>query len=101
MTDRLPEFTLRLGLPSGSLQASTVELFGRAGYRISIGERSVFPLIDDEKMSAVLFRAQEISRYVVDGIVDCGLTGHDWIVENGNENDIHEICELEYSRASS
>src|ERR1700712_1373021 len=101
MTDRLPESTLRLGLPSGSLQASTVELFGRAGYRISIPERSVFPRIDDEKISAVSFRAQEISRYVVDGIVDCGLTGYDWIVENGNENDVIEICELEYSRATS
>ena len=49
----------------------------------------------------MLFRAQEISRYVVDGIVDCGLTGYDWIVENGNENDVVEICELEYSRASA
>src|SRR5882724_12923040 len=101
MTDRLPEFTLRLGLPSGSLQASTVELFARAGYRISIAERSVFPRIDDEKLSAVLFRAQEISRYVVDGIVDCGLTGYDWIVENGSESQVVEICELTYSRASS
>src|SRR6202012_614809 len=101
MTDRLPESTVRRGLPSGSLQTSTVELFGRAGYRISIAERSVFPKIDDEKISSVLFRAQEISRYVVDGIVDCGLTGHDWIVENGNENDIVEICELVYSRATA
>ena len=101
MTDRLPASTLRLGLPSGSLQASTIELFGRAGYRVSVQERSVFPRIDDEKMSAVLFRAQEISRYVVDGIVDCGLTGYDWIVENGNENDVVEICDLTYSRGSS
>ena len=101
MTDRLPADTLRLGLPSGSLQQSTIELFGRAGYRINIAERSVFPRIDDEKMSAVLFRAQEISRYVADGIVDCGLTGYDWIVENGNEKDVIEICELCYSRASS
>ena len=101
MTDRLPESTLRLGLPSGSLQNATVDLFGRAGYRISIGDRSVFPRLDDPKMSAVLFRAQEISRYVCDGIVDCGLTGWDWIVENGNDKDIVEICELEYSRASS
>jgi ATP phosphoribosyltransferase len=101
MTDRLPESSLRLGLPSGSLQTSTVELFGRAGYRISIAERSVFPRIDDEKMSAVLFRAQEISRYVVDGIVDFGLTGYDWIVENGNEADVIEICELVYSRGSA
>jgi ATP phosphoribosyltransferase len=91
MTDRLAPSTLRLGLPSGSLQASTIELFGRAGYRVSVQERSVFPRIDDEKLSAVLFRAQEISRYVVDGIIDCGLTGYDWIVENGNENDVREI----------
>lgn len=101
MTDRLPPSSLRLGLPSGSMQNSTVELFGRAGYKISIQERSVFPRIDDEKISAVLFRAQEISRYVVDGIVDCGLTGYDWIVENGNADDIIEICELTYSRASA
>jgi ATP phosphoribosyltransferase len=100
MTDGLPESTLRLGLPSGSLQNATVELFGRAGYRISIADRSVFPRLDDPKMSAVLFRAQEISRYVCDGIVDCGLTGWDWIVENGNDKDVVEICELEYSRAS-
>src|SRR5438128_5459447 len=101
MTDQLPPDTLRFGLPSGSLQKSTVELFERAGFRITIQERSVFPRIDDEKISAVLFRAQEISRYVVDGIIDCGLTGYDWIVENGSENDVVEICELRYSRASS
>jgi ATP phosphoribosyltransferase len=101
MTDRLPPSSLRLGLPSGSMQNSTVELFGRAGYKVSIQERSVFPRIDDDKIAAVLFRAQEISRYVVDGIVDCGLTGHDWIVENGNEGQVVEIAELTYSRASS
>jgi ATP phosphoribosyltransferase len=67
---------------------------------VSIADRSVFPRIDDERISAVLFRAQEISRYVADNIIDCGLTGYDWVVENGNENDIVEICELEYSRAS-
>jgi ATP phosphoribosyltransferase len=89
-----------MGLPSGSLQNATVELFGKAGYRISIPDRSVFPRFDDPQISAVLFRAQEISRYVVDNIVDCGFTGHDWVVENGNENDVVEICELEYSRAS-
>jgi ATP phosphoribosyltransferase len=100
MTDKLPPSTLRIGLPSGSLQNATVELFGKAGYRVSIADRSVFPRFDDDKVSAVLFRAQEISRYVVDGIVDCGLTGYDWIVENGSENDVVEICELEYSRAS-
>ena len=100
MTERLPTSTLRLGLPSGSLQQSTIELFGRAGYRINIAERSVFPRIDDDKLSAVFFRAQEISRYVVDNIIDCGLTGYDYVVENGNEKDVIEICELTYSRAS-
>jgi ATP phosphoribosyltransferase len=101
MTDRLPDNTLRLGLPSGSLQSATIDLFGRAGYHVSIQDRSVFPRIDDSQLSAVLFRAQEISRYVVDGIIDCGLTGYDWIVENGNDKDIVEICELSYSRASA
>ena len=101
MTDRLPESTLRLGLPSGSMQQSTVELFGRAGYRVSVDGRSVFPRVDDERISAVLFRSQEISRYVVDGIIDCGLCGYDWVVENGNEGDVVEIAELTYSRATS
>jgi ATP phosphoribosyltransferase len=101
MNNRLPPDTLRLGLPSGSMQVSTVDLFGRAGYKISTAERSVFPRIDDEKISAVLFRAQEISRYVTDGIIDCGLTGYDWVVENGNADDVVEIVELTYSRATS
>jgi ATP phosphoribosyltransferase len=101
MTDRLPPTSLRIGMPSGSLQNATVELFAKAGYRDTIDSRSVFPRFDDPNISAVLFRAQEISRYVVDDIIDCGLTGHDWVVENGNENDVVEICELEYSRASS
>jgi ATP phosphoribosyltransferase len=83
------------------MQSSTIDLFARAGYRISMQERSVFPRIDDEKLSAVLFRSQEISRYVVDNIIDCGLCGYDWVVENGNENDVIEICELTYSRATS
>src|SRR4051812_29751726 len=101
MTDRLPESTLRLGLPSGSMQQSTIELFGRAGYRVSLDARSVFPRVDDPKISAVLFRSQEVSRYVVDGIIDCGLCGFDWVVENGNENDVVEIANLTYSRATS
>src|SRR6266516_7512671 len=101
MTDRLPPTTLRIGMPSGSLQNATIELFGKAGYRVTIDSRSVFPRFDDPNISAVLFRAQEISRYVVDGIIDCGLTGYDWIVENGSENDVVEVCELIYSRAST
>src|SRR5437868_5674443 len=101
MTDKLPESTLRLGLPSGSMQQSTIELFGRAGYTVSVDSRSVFPRVDDDTISAVLFRSQEISRYVVDGVIDCGLCGYDWIVENGNDKDVIEICELTYSRATS
>jgi ATP phosphoribosyltransferase len=101
MTPHLSPTTLRIGMPSGSLQNATVELFAKAGYRVTIDSRSVFPRFDDPQISAVLFRAQEISRYVVDGIIDCGLTGYDWVVENGNEQDVVEICELEYSRASS
>jgi ATP phosphoribosyltransferase len=101
MTDRLPIDTVRLGLPSGSLQQSTLDLFGRAGFKISIPDRSSFPRVDDEKLSCVSFRAQEISRYVVVNIIDCGLTGYDYIVENGNESDVIEICELTYSRATA
>lgn len=97
----LPDSSLRIGLPSGSMQQSTVDLFARAGYKVSIDSRSVFPRFDDDQISSVLFRAQEISRYVVDGIIDCGLTGYDWIVENGNEQDVVEICELTYSRATA
>ncbi len=91
---------LRLGLPSGSMQQSTYDLFDRAGYHIRARDRSVFPTIDDEQINCVLFRAQEMSRYVVDGLIDCGLTGHDWIVENGNADDVVEVCELVYSRAT-
>jgi ATP phosphoribosyltransferase len=101
MNGPLPTNTLRLGLPSGSLQQSTIDLFARAGYRINIPARSAYPAIDDEKLSAVFFRAQEISRYVVDNIIDCGLTGYDYVVENGNEKDVIEVCELTYSRASA
>jgi ATP phosphoribosyltransferase len=97
----LPESTLRLGLPSGSMQQSTIELFGKAGYKVSVDSRSVFPRVDDDQISAVLFRSQEISRYVVDDIIDCGLCGYDWVVENGNENDVVEVAELTYSRATS
>jgi len=101
MTDRLPPTTLRIGMPSGSLQSATVELFAKAGYRVTIDSRSVFPRFDDPQISAVLFRAQEISRYVVDDIIDCGFTGYDWVVENGNENDVVQVAELTYSRATS
>ena len=91
--------TLRLGIPKGSLQDSTIDLFDRAGYHISLRDRSYFPEINDPDMSAVMFRAQEMSRYVEDGVIDLGITGHDWVVENGS--DVHEVCELTYSKATS
>jgi len=90
---------LRIGLPKGSLEASTVELFERAGYRIGLERRSYFPTIDDPEIEAVMFRAQEMSRYVEDGVLDLGITGYDWVVENGS--DVHEVCELKYSKATA
>jgi len=91
--------TLRIGLPKGSLQDATVDLFHRAGYNIRIPSRSYFPEIDDPQITCVMFRAQEMSRYVADGVVDLGITGHDWVVENNS--DVHEVCELKYSKATS
>lgn len=90
---------LRIGIPKGSLQDSTVDLFARAGYKLVISDRSYFPQIDDPQIEAVMFRAQEMSRYVEDGVVDIGITGKDWIVEN--KSDVHEVCELAYSKATS
>ena len=90
---------LRIGIPKGSLQDSTVDLFGRAGFKLRVSERSYFPAIDDPEIEAVMFRAQEMSRYVADGVVDMGITGIDWVTENGS--DVHEVCELSYSKATS
>src|SRR5689334_791153 len=90
---------LRLGIPNGSLQASTVDLFAKAGYKISIRDRSYFPSIDDKTIEVVMFRPQEMSRFVEDGVVDLGLTGSDWIQENGS--DVQEVAELVYSKATS
>ncbi|MFW6059080.1 MAG: ATP phosphoribosyltransferase [Phycisphaeraceae bacterium] len=89
---------LRLGIPKGSLQDATIDLFDRAGYNVTVSSRSYTPEIDDPQMSCVMFRSQEMSRYVEDGVIDLGICGHDWIVENGS--DIHEVCELEYSKAT-
>jgi len=90
---------LRIGLPKGSLQDSTINLFDRAGYNIRVKDRSYFPEIDDPQISCILFRAQEMSRYVEDGVIDMGITGHDWVMENGS--DVHELAELVYSKATS
>ena len=89
---------LKIGLPKGSLEEPTIDLFDRAGYNISLRSRSYTPDIDDPQLSCVMFRAQEMSRYVEDGVVDLGITGYDWVIENGS--DVHEVCELAYSRAT-
>ena len=73
---------LRLGIPKGSLEASTVQLFDRAGFKILISSRSYFPTIDDPEIECMLIRAQEMARYVADGVLDAGLTGMDWIAEH-------------------
>ena len=73
---------LRLGLPKGSLQDATVQLFARAGFNIYVNPRSYFPAIDDPEIECMLIRAQEMARYVADGVLDCGLTGQDWIAEH-------------------
>ncbi len=90
---------LRIGIPKGSLQNSTADLFQRAGYNLRISERSYFPTIDDPQLECIMFRAQEMSRYVEDGVIDMGITGIDWVIENGSN--VHEVCELAYSKATS
>ncbi|MDD5728205.1 MAG: ATP phosphoribosyltransferase [Victivallales bacterium] len=92
----MPSSKLMLGIPKGSLETTTTEMFAKAGYKISINSRSYFPTIDDEDIECMLIRAQEMSRYVEKGILDCGLTGHDWIEENGSE--VVEIAELVYGK---
>lgn len=89
---------LMLGLPKGSLEEATVVLFDKAGFTITRRERSYRPTINDEELDGRFVRAQEISRYVEHGFFDAGLTGYDWIVENGS--DVVEVCDLVYSRAS-
>ncbi|MEI8172598.1 MAG: ATP phosphoribosyltransferase [Deltaproteobacteria bacterium] len=90
---------LKLGIPKGSLEAKTVDLFKMAGWRISYDERSYFPDIDDEEISCTLVRAQEMARYVEDGTLDLGLTGKDWIIENDSQ--VVEVQDLIYSKASA
>lgn len=89
---------LKLGLPKGSLENATIELFRRAGFRISAAPRSYFPAVDDPELECMLVRAQEMARYVEDGALDCGLTGRDWIIEN--DADVHTVTELVYAKQS-
>ncbi len=89
---------LRFGLPKGSLQEATIEKMAKAGYNIQVSSRSYLPYVDDEEMEIRLIRAQEISRYVEHGYLDCGITGHDWIIENGSK--VHEVGEFLFSKVS-
>ena len=90
--------TLKLGLPKGSLQEATFRIFRKAGFNIGVSERSYFPSTDDPELEPILIRAQEMSRYVQDGALDCGITGDDWIRENNS--DIKRVEELEYAKQS-
>ena len=88
--------TLRLGIPKGSLQEKTLELFRMAGFNIYLSSRSYFPSIDDADIKVVLIRAQEMSRYVEEGVLDCGITGEDWILENGSS--VLKLSQLPYAK---
>ena len=94
----MSERILRLAIPAGSLKDATVELFRKAGYDVLLDERSYYPVLDDQEITCTLIRAQEIPRYVQDGLMDAGLTGHDWIIENGAS--LVEVGELLYSKVS-
>jgi ATP phosphoribosyltransferase len=88
---------LKLGLPKGSLQEATIEIFKRAGVRIHASDRSYFPTSDDDELEIMLVRSQEMARYVADGAFDAGITGFDWIMESGAK--VHEICQLLYAKS--
>lgn len=92
----MPQLTL--GLPKGSLEATTLELFRKSGWKISGADRSYFPSVDDDSLRCVLARPQEMSRYVEDGVLDAGITGKDWTLEN--DSDVHVVCDFVYSKAS-
>lgn len=94
----MSEQILKLGIPAGSLQEATAQLFRRAGYRITFSSRSYYPSIDDEEIECLLIRAQEMARYVEQGILDAGITGHDWVLESNAQ--VVEICELVFSKVS-
>lgn len=89
---------LKLGLPKGSLQEATFRIFRKAGFNLSVGERSYFPAIDDSEIEPILLRAQEMSRFVEGGALDCGITGNDWILENNS--DVKRITDLVYAKQS-
>jgi ATP phosphoribosyltransferase len=89
---------LKLGIPKGNLENATIELFRRAGYNMTTSSRSYFPVVDDAEIECMLIRAQEMARYVDDGILDAGITGLDWVREN--EVDVQTVCDLFYAKQS-
>src|SRR5438132_13647064 len=89
---------LKLGLPKGSLEQATIEKMAKAGWNIQVSSRSYVPYVDDDELEIRLIRAQEISRYVEHGNLDCGITGHDWVQENNS--DVHEVGEFLFSKAT-
>jgi ATP phosphoribosyltransferase len=89
---------LKLGIPKGSLENATVDLFRRAGFQITVSSRSYFPAIDDPEIECMLIRAQEMARYVEDGVLDAGLTGRDWVQENDAQ--VHTVADLIYAKQS-
>src|SRR3989337_218929 len=95
---------LKLGIPKGSLQDATVQLFARAGFNIYVSSRSYFPAVDDPDLECMLIRAQEMARYVSDGVLDAGLTGQDWIQEHelgdGRNGLLEPVADLVYSKQS-
>src|SRR3982074_40698 len=95
---------LKLGIPKGSLQDATIQLFARAGFNIYVSTRSYFPAIDDPEIECMLIRAQEMARYVSDGVLDAGLTGQDWIAEHeagdGTTGGLERIAHLVYAKQS-
>jgi ATP phosphoribosyltransferase len=95
----MTEKILKLGVPTGSLQKATIELFEKAGFGIVEAQRNFQPRIDDEQIKLTMLRAQEMSRYVAGGELDAGITGYDWIMEN--QSDVVEVAELSYSKAST
>ncbi|MED5400931.1 MAG: ATP phosphoribosyltransferase [Planctomycetota bacterium] len=97
-TDTTDRNILKLGIPAGSLQDSTAALFRQAGYNIRFSSRSYYPSIDDPEIECLLIRAQEMARYVEQGILDAGITGHDWVLET--QADVIEICEMVFSKVS-
>ena len=97
-TNDAPTQVLKLGIPAGSLQESTAALFSKAGYNIRFSSRSYYPTIDDPEIECLLIRAQEMARYVEQGILDAGITGHDWVLET--QANVVEICEMVFSKVS-